>query len=260
MMMNHLDAKIFGHYDERRESEVSAAESNSATNSNTSYSTAPTPASTSSPGQTNTFIGKVEPHDDDMLDAVDAKPAISSLDSLLRTSSSASTTSPHHHHLTDLSEVASSKKPSVQAIVVHLESVVRTFIDAINNRTLTLDHPVTASFDPKFTANTPPPWPQGTEDLAEYLRRLITLTAQTEYKMVIQGLDTHVYKNGHAGVFVTSDVLGVPPDVVRHVVAIFRFRKRDGFWRCFIVEEIIGIENTADGEPGSIGGGFAGPF
>lgn len=234
----------------RRESTTSTADS-SAANSNTSYSTAPTPASTSSPGPIK--------EDEEMTD-VDAKPAPSSLDSLLRTSSASGTVtgSSSSHHPTDLSEVASSKKPSVQAIVQHLESVARTFIEAINDRKLTLDHPVTSSFDPKFSATTPPPWPQGTENLTEYLQRLIGLAAETEYKMLIQSLDTHVYKNGHAGVFVTSDVIGVPPGVVRHVVAIFRFRKRDGFWRCFTVEEVIGIENTGDGEPG--GGGFAGPF
>jgi hypothetical protein len=190
------------------------------------------------------------------VDVVDVKPVPSSLDSLLRSSPSGIPNSTVHHHA-DLAEVASSKKPSVQAIVTHLESVVRTFIEAINDRLLTPDHPVTASFDPKFSTNSPPPWPQGTENLPQYLQRLISLTTETEYKMLIQSLDTHVYKNGHAGVFAAGDVIGVPPGVVRHVVAIFRFRKRDGLWRCFTVEEVIGIENTADGEPGGFGGGFA---
>ena len=247
------DARVFDTF-MRRESETSTAES-SAANSNTSYSTAPTPASISSPGQIGS-VGKEEYRDEDMLD-VDAKPAPSSLDSLLRPSPSGTTSSTSQHNTADPSEVASSKKPSIQAIVTHLESVVRTFIEAINDRNLILGHPVTSSFDPKFSANTPPPWPQGTENLTQYLQRLIGLAAETEYKMLIQSLDTHVYKNGHAGVFVTSDVIGVPPGVVRHVVAIFRFRKRDGSWRCFTVEEVIGIENTGDGDAG---GGFAGPF
>lgn len=249
------DAKVFDTC-MRRVSETSTAES-SVSNSNTSYSTAPTPASTSSPGRTNS-VGKEEYHDEEMAN-VDAKPALSSLDSLLRPSplGTTSSTGHRHHHVADPSEVASSKKPSVQAIVTHLESVVRTLIDAINDRNLTLGHSVTSSFDPKFSANTPPPWPQGSENLTEYLQRLIGLAAETEYKMLIQSLDTHVYKNGHAGVFVTSDVIGVPPGVVRHVVAIFRFRKRDGSWRCFTVEEVIGIENTGDGDAG---GGFTGPF
>ncbi|KAM3416381.1 hypothetical protein BST61_g7979 [Cercospora zeina] len=207
--------------------------------------TAPTPDSLSSPAPSS--VSFKEDPDATIPEEEDVKPALTSLDSLLQSKAPS-----------ELSEVASKTKPSVQAIVTLLEDIVRTFIDLINDRQLTLDHPVTESFDHKFSATSPPPWPQGVEDLAAYLKRIITLAAETEYRMVVQGLDTHVYKNGHAGVFVTSDVIGVPPGVVRHVVAIFRFRKRDGAWRCFTVEEVIGIQNTSDGEP--IAGGFAGPF
>ncbi|GIZ45410.1 hypothetical protein CKM354_000857700 [Cercospora kikuchii] len=241
MADHYLDAKSFDMF-VQSESGSSTAGSSKA-NTNTSHSTAPTPASLSSPAPSSLSF-KEDP--DAIIPEEDVKPSLSSLDSLLQSKAPP-----------DLSEVASKAKPSVQAIVTLLEDIVRTFIDLINDRMLTPDHPVTASFDPKFSANTPPPWPQGTEDLPAYLKRLISLAAETEYRMVVQGLDTHVYKNGHAGVFVTSDVIGVPPGVVRHVVAIFRFRKRDGAWRCFTVEEVIGIQNTSDGDPI---GGFAGPF
>ncbi|KAI5356841.1 Putative NTF2-like domain superfamily protein [Septoria linicola] len=268
MTYPHPDAKAFDSF-MRRESEASTAASSTTAYSNTSYSTVATPASTiSSPGgRGNSVSAKDEEeedlkyHHDEQMSDVDIKPSLSSLDapSLSSLDALLNSSSSRGPHSSDLSEVASTSKPSVQAIVTHLESVVRTFIELINARALTPDHPITASFDPKFSANTPPPWPQGTESLPAYIARLISLAAETEYRMIIQALDTHVYKNGHAGVFVTSDVVGVPPGTVRHIVAIFRFRKREGSWRCFTVEEVIGIENTGDGEPdgaGSIGPGF----
>lgn len=135
---------------------------------------------------------------------------------------------------------ANAQKPSVQAIVTHLEMVVRTFIAAINERTLHPSNPIHDDFDPRFSATSPPPWPPEQEDYQSYIGRLNAITlASPSYSMDNLVLDTHVYKNGHAGVFVTFEVNGVPPGMKRLTVAIFRFRKRDGRWRCFTVEEVI---------------------
>jgi hypothetical protein len=134
----------------------------------------------------------------------------------------------------------SSLKPSVQDIVAHLESIVRDFMDTVNHRQLHMHHPILAYFDSRFSTTSPPPWPPVEEDLQTYIGRLMMITmSNPDYRMENMLLDTHVYKNGHAGVFVTFQVSGVPPGVTRLTVAIFRFRKRDGKWRCFTVEEVI---------------------
>lgn len=129
---------------------------------------------------------------------------------------------------------------TTQEVATNLEDLIRSQIAAINGQQMDINDPIwSPHFTQDFKCHVIPVWSNEDLDLQGYLNRLKRTFVETpEYQVVITDISTEVFGNHWAQLYVSSDAYGVPPGVVRPIMAVYRFRKDDEVWKCFAIETI----------------------
>lgn len=141
--------------------------------------------------------------------------------------------------------------PHIRAISLHLETIARTLVVAIDQRLLSAQSPSLVDprldfIDPFFKASPMPPWdhaPLDFEGFVTYIRTVVE--ANPEYSIRLSDVSSHVNdRAGTAEVFLNVEVEGMPPGVVRKSVGVMKFRRSEDRWRCFTYQGADGNECT----------------
>ncbi|KAK4622248.1 hypothetical protein CLAFUW4_06682 [Fulvia fulva] len=122
---------------------------------------------------------------------------------------------------------------STRPIALEVEAICHAFVNAVDQRTLSIHDPVWRHMAPVFRADADFPGQNRELDLPGLLDTIQgIINADPGHHMRILTLNTEVdTSRRQASVYMTTEIHGVPAGVVRQNVAVFEFRERDGQWR-----------------------------
>lgn len=133
--------------------------------------------------------------------------------------------------------------PRDQAVAGLVESLVREFLDALNERRFDVADPIYRHKSPSFRAHAEHISTHGAT-LTEHLSAFRKLTMEhPQHYAKIMDMTTYVDLedgDGYAKVFANVDVSGCPAGIVRKTVAVVEFRLEDGEWKCVSNGSMVG--------------------
>lgn len=140
-------------------------------------------------------------------------------------------------------EASGLKDARDRAVAKRVESLVRDFLDALNERRFDVTDPIYRLKSPSFRAHAEHISTHGST-LTEYLSAFRKLTAEhPQHYAKIMDMTTYVDRDdgdGYAKVFANLEVSGCPAGIVRKSVAVVEFRLEDGEWKCVSTGSMVG--------------------
>ena len=134
-------------------------------------------------------------------------------------------------------------------IAHEVEAICHAFVNAVNQRTLSIDDPIWHHMAPVFRADADFPAQAQELDLAGLLQTIKGIISDNPgHHMRILSLDTEVNRyDDRANVYMTTEVHGVPEGVVGQNVAVFEFQKLDDRWRGVRYQGLRGMGGLQSG-------------